>query len=80
MVVAYTVKGDSMVADQPRVWSEKPLADSGVSGTSSYDLAPDGKRVVALMPAETTEAQQSQRHAIFLENFFDELRRKAPRP
>jgi hypothetical protein len=30
------------------------------------------------MPAEAPEAQQSQNHVIFLENFSDELRRKAP--
>ena len=78
MVAAYTVKGDSIVADQPRVWSEKRLADFGIIGTGSYDLAPDGKRVAALMPVESPESQQAQNHIIFLENFFDELRRKAP--
>ena len=41
-------------------------------------LAPDGKRIVALMPVVAPEAQQSQSHVIFLENFFDELRRKVP--
>ena len=25
MVAAYTVKGDSFVADKPRVWSEKQI-------------------------------------------------------
>jgi len=78
MVVAYTVKGDSFVADKPRVWSEKPLADLGIVGNTSYDLAPDGKRIVALMPVEAPGAQQAQNHVIFLENFFDELRRKVP--
>ena len=80
MVVAYTVKGDSFVADQPRVWSEQRLADFGIveHGSWSYDLAPDGKRVAALMPVETAEAQQAQNHVIFLQNFFDELRRKVP--
>jgi hypothetical protein len=34
--------------------------------------------VVALMPVEGPEARQAQSHVIFLENFFDELRRKAP--
>lgn len=81
MVAAYTVKGDSFVADKPRVWSEKPLAVAGFDiarGISNYDLAPDGKRVAALMPVETPEAQKAQNHVIFLENFFDELRRKVP--
>lgn len=78
MVAAYTVKGDSIIADQPRVWSEKRLADFGITGAASYDVAPDGKRIVALMPADTPEGQPAQNHVIFLENFFDELRRRAP--
>jgi tRNA A-37 threonylcarbamoyl transferase component Bud32 len=78
MVASYVVKGDSFVADKARPWSEKQLADFGVVGISNYDLAPDGKRVVALLPVETPEAQQAQNHVIFLENFFDELRRKVP--
>ena len=78
MVAAYTVRGDSFVADKPRVWSEKRLADSGIVGVASYDLAPDGKRIAALMPAETPQGQQAQNHVIFLENFSDELRRKVP--
>jgi hypothetical protein len=42
------------------------------------DLAPDGKRIVALMPVDTPEVQQAQSHVIFLENFADELQRKVP--
>ena len=61
----------------PRLWSEKALANL-VNSSKNVDLAPDGKRVVAIMPAEAPEAQQSQSHVIFLENFFDELRRKVP--
>ena len=64
LVVAYMVKGDSIVADQPRVWVGEQLASFGILGTGSYDLAPD--------------AQQAQNKVTFLENFFDELRRKAP--
>lgn len=59
------------------MWSEKRLA-SAFHGGSNYNLAPDGKRIVAFMPAESPEGQQSQRDMILLENFFDELRRKAP--
>jgi hypothetical protein len=44
----------------------------------SYDLAPDGKRIAALMPVEEPEDQKMQTHVIFLQNFFDELRRRAP--
>ena len=76
MAAAYTVRGDSFMADKPRIWSEKPLADFGIVGVESYDLAPDGKRIAALMPVETTGAAEN--HVIFLENFFDELRRRVP--
>jgi Tol biopolymer transport system component/predicted Ser/Thr protein kinase len=78
MVVPYAAKADSFVSGKPRVWSDKRLADFGTIGISNYDVAPDGKRIVALMPAETPEAQQSQSHVIFLENLSDELKRKAP--
>jgi serine/threonine-protein kinase len=76
MMTSYTVKGDSIVADKPRVWSEKRIANIGVF--PGYDLAPDGKRVAALMPAEAPEEQKAQSHVTFLENFFDEVRRKLP--
>jgi serine/threonine protein kinase/Tol biopolymer transport system component len=76
MVASYTVRGDSFVADKPRVWSEKKIANVG--GFPNYGLAPDGKRIAALMPVEGTQVEESQNHVIFLENFFDELRRKLP--
>jgi len=76
-VAAYTVRGDSFLADKPRVWSEKRLGTTLANG-SNYDLAPDGKRIVVFMPVGTPEAQKAQNHVIFLENFPDELRRKVP--
>jgi hypothetical protein len=39
---------------------------------------PDGKRIAALMPAGGPEDQKAQSHVVFLENFFDELRRRVP--
>ena len=76
MVAAYTAKGDSFVAEKPRVWSEKRLANLGL--VNNFDIAPDGKRIAALVPGETPEAQQAQNHVVFLENFFGELRRRVP--
>ena len=76
MVASYTVKGDSFVADKPRLWSETKIANTGPN--TNFDLAPDVKRIVALMPVESAEGQKAQSHVIFLENFFDELRRKVP--
>lgn len=77
MTVAYTVKGDSFVAEKPSLWSDKRFTDF-VVGFGSYDVTPDGKRVFALVPVEGREARQAQNHVIFLENFFDELSRKVP--
>jgi Tol biopolymer transport system component/tRNA A-37 threonylcarbamoyl transferase component Bud32 len=77
MVASYKTKGDSFVAEKPRVWSERKIANTGPTG-NNYDLAPDGKRFAVLMPVEAPEAQQAQNHVVFLLNFFDELRRKVP--
>jgi hypothetical protein len=74
MVAGYTVQGNSFMPDKPRLWSEKTLVNT-VNARKNVDLAPDGKRVVAMMPPEGGETQH---HIVFLENFFDELRRRAP--
>jgi Tol biopolymer transport system component/tRNA A-37 threonylcarbamoyl transferase component Bud32 len=77
MVAAYTGKGDLFAVDKPRVWSEKKIADTGLNGIN-YDVEPDGNRIAALMPVEAPETQKAQNHVVFLENFFDELRRRVP--
>ncbi|MCE0499495.1 MAG: hypothetical protein LV481_16260, partial [Methylacidiphilales bacterium] len=81
MVAGYTVKGESFAADKPRQWLEKKVGGMAMGGGKNYDLAPDGKRIAALMPVETPEtpgAQQTQNHVVFLMNFADELQRKVP--
>jgi hypothetical protein len=68
------------------LWRQRiaPQETSGQSiraycrGRGLLDLAPDAKRIVALMPVETPDGQQAQSHVIFLMNFFDELQRKMP--
>ena len=47
-------------------------------GGTDWDLAPDGKRVVVVTPVESAEAPKQEHEVVFLENFFDELRRRAP--
>ena len=74
MVAAYQARGGSFEAGTPRIWFEKGIAN--FPSTRSYDLAPDGKHVVALMPADTPEEHHD--HVILLLNVFDELRRRAP--
>jgi serine/threonine-protein kinase len=76
MVAAYTVNGHSFVAGKPRMWSAVVPANAGAWG--NYDLAPDGRRVAALLPSGGLEGQRMESHVVFLLNFFDELRRRAP--
>jgi len=79
MAVSYTVShttgGDSFAAEKQRSWTEARLRDIGTY--SNYDLAPDGKRLAALV-ADGANGQKPPTHLTFLLNFFDELRRKAP--
>jgi hypothetical protein len=75
MVTNYVVKGDSFVAEKPRVWSGKPLANLGL--TPNFDLAPDGKRFAVVMPVESSEPREARSHVILALNFFDEVRRRA---
>jgi Tol biopolymer transport system component len=74
MVASYQLRGDSFVVEMPRVWFEKGIAN--FPSTRSYDPAPDGRRIVALMPVDTSAEPRDR--VIFLVNFFDELRRRVP--
>jgi len=65
------VKGNSFVADKPRVWA------SNVAGPG-FDLAPDGKRVAVLTTMESTETPKSEHDVVFLLNFSDYLRQPVP--
>lgn len=73
MAASYRTHGDLFVPDQPRVYSRKIV---GFGTTRSYDPAPDGKHIVALIAADATHGSQDR--VVFLLNFFDELRRRAP--
>ena len=78
MVAGCTVQGDAFFPAKPRLWSEKVLASGVTFNIRNVDLAPDGKRIVALMPAAEEGGTQPSQHHVFLVNFFDELRRRAP--
>jgi serine/threonine-protein kinase len=74
MMVPYTAAGDALQAGKPRVWSETPVQVRPLSG-ASFDLHPDGERVVM---APATEATSGPTHVTLVFNFFNELRRLAP--
>jgi hypothetical protein len=76
MVTDYEAKNDSFVSGKPRLWSNEQLHD--VAGPPNYDLAPDGQRFAILPELKALSEEQEALHMGFLENFFDELRRRAP--
>jgi serine/threonine-protein kinase len=71
LAARYTVNGDTVVAEKPRVWIAK-------LGGTQWDLAPDGQRVAVVTPVETADAPRQDHEVVFLQNFFDELRRRVP--
>jgi Tol biopolymer transport system component len=73
MVVNYTVKGDSFIAEKPRPWTEKLGFQAG-----QWDVAPDGKRLLVLSPVAPTEAPKPDHEVTFLLNFFEYLRQRVP--
>jgi len=74
VVVHYNIERASFVADRPRAWFGEHLANTGTA--PNLDLAPDGKRFVVLMPAESPEPRETQSHVTLALNFFDEVRRR----
>ena len=74
MAVSYSAKGDSFTTGKPRIWSEARLLNLGAF--SNYDLAPDGKRLAAMVDEASREKPPT--HLTVLLNFSDELRRRAP--
>ncbi len=76
MLVPYTAKADSFVAENPRLWSEGRFRRSAALQYRPFDLHPDGQRFALALPTETESARQDKIVLIF--NFFDELRRIAP--
>jgi serine/threonine-protein kinase len=72
MAVEYTTAGNTFSAGKTRVWL------SSMAGAQGFDIAPDGKRVIALVPTAPGRPPKSEHAIVFLQNFFDELRRRAP--
>jgi len=76
MVVDCAPGRDSFASSKPRRWRDAPIHNA--SGYINFDLAPDGKRIVA-SPFVEREDVKGNLHLTFLVNFFDEVRRRMPR-
>jgi Tol biopolymer transport system component len=72
MTVAYTASDGSFVAEKPRVWVADMRAASG------FGLTPDGRRAAVIVPVASPETPKQEHSVVFIMNFFDELRRRAP--
>jgi eukaryotic-like serine/threonine-protein kinase len=77
MASTYSATGDVFAADPPRVWSERRLANTGM--TANLDVAPDGARFAVLMAAEAPEPQDTRGHFTLVPNFVDDVRRRLTR-
>jgi hypothetical protein len=75
MAVPYSVSGDSFRAEKPYLWAEGTFGRP--NGTRGYDIHPDGKRVAASGGPQSAALRKEDK-AVFVFNFFDELRRIAP--
>jgi Tol biopolymer transport system component len=77
LVVPYTIAGGVFTPGKAEVWCETPILMTGVA--IPLDLAADGKRFIVFPGSETGHASQKVNlHAVFLLNFFDELKRRVP--
>jgi len=71
VAVPYTARGDAFIPGKAHRWSEIVLPVVG--SQSPWDLAPDGKRIAAVLPGNE-EAASSR--LLLLMNFADELQRR----
>jgi len=76
MVAAYTVENGAFKAEKPRVWTETRAITRPRPPSRDLDLHPDGKRFAVASNQNDTTVRQNK--AVFVFNFFDELRRIAP--
>jgi serine/threonine-protein kinase len=75
MVADWSIEGDSFHVAKPHLWSPGQFRPR--LGGQSYDLHPDGNRVVLAMPEQNATGTDANRVSVIL-NFVDELRRVAP--
>ena len=77
MAANYSSMGSEFRAHRAGLWSKAHIAHFG-GDLWSYDVMPDG-RVAALIQDDVEQEQHAQNHIIFFENFFEHLKRVAPR-
>jgi len=69
--VPYMAAGNSFVSEKPKIWL------TTLGNAISFDLSPDGKRVLVVTPTGG-DVPKVEHTVVFMQNFFDELRRRVP--
>ena len=72
MTIAYTAARGQFAASKPRIWKDPGSTFGG------YDVTADGKRLVIRDRPEIERPENLPTRAVFLLNFFDELKRRVP--
>jgi serine/threonine-protein kinase len=72
MTVRYRIENGEFIAAEPRLWSTKQLADTGV--IANYDVAADGSVVAVVDSGEPVPRDR----VTIVTGFFDQLRAAAP--
>ena len=81
MAASYSVAGSTFKPEKPRLWSTLTIAAPPLQEYGQFlDLHPDGLRVAVSLPegAQEERSQKSPSTVVFILNFFEELRRRAP--
>jgi serine/threonine-protein kinase len=72
MVVPYQVRNGEFEPGEPRLWADQQLSSVGV--LANYDVAADGKQIVAVVPY-SADHSRARSHATVVLNVFERLRR-----
>jgi len=73
MAASYRLEGNLIQFDEPRLWSRSRPAR--ITPPWNFDVAPDGNRILALIPADAEDVEPHH-HVTFLLNFLDDLDRR----
>jgi hypothetical protein len=79
MAVEYSVSGDSFQALKPQAWTDRPIGTSVIRNSPfdhSYDLIPDGKRIITWDPDEVHNSLKTNLHITVRTNWFGEVERR----
>jgi serine/threonine-protein kinase len=76
MIVSYSSSADAFIAEPPLELFAVPTVEDEAHET--YDVTPDGKRFLVLIPEEDSEGPATD-HAILVLNWFDEIKRLVPK-